>query len=300
MLVFIGESGIAQNIIFEGNFLQINLTWSVALILGIYLSSAVSGAHLNPAVTIVKVITHNFSLNRAVVYISAQCLAGFFAAALVFTEYFDSIHHFDPTLTTTQGIFSTFPQRRISVLGALFQEILATAVLVLGIYCLSDENNRVKSTNILALGSGILFLGIGTSMGHQTCYALNPARDFPPRIFSYLAGYGTKVFYFPLENFNYRGQLKYYWWIPIFGPIIGAILGGSIYILFIGAHWETIAPRLQNTQLVYPERLNYHYSGNTRLTQTTSDRKDEDSYSIGPEVEDNEASMIDHMRHPYA
>ena len=259
-LVFIGTSSIAQNIIFDTkSFLSLNISWSIGLLLGIVVSSSVSGSHLNPAITIARMTTHNFSKRIGFFFILSQSIGSYLGAVATFWVYFHSIHTYDPTLTTTQGIFATFPGENVSISSAFTQEFLATAIFVLASYAISDErnvdNNNENYGNSplqVAFFMSLVLLGIGTSMGYQTGYAINPARDLLARFFSYNAGYGSKVFYIPINNINYRGLSKFYWWVPIFGPILGGIFGAYLYLILVGAHFDQIEIESEPTENAVP------------------------------------------------
>ena len=113
LLVFIGDSGVAQSVIYGTNFLDINITWAVGLTIAIYCVGGVSGAHLNPVVTLVLMVTHKFPVKEGLIYILGQFIGAFIAAGMVYVMYLDSITAFDPQLSTTQGIFATFPTHSI-------------------------------------------------------------------------------------------------------------------------------------------------------------------------------------------
>lgn len=212
------------------------MSWAVGLTLAIYCVGGVSGAHLNPVVTLVLMVTHKFPVKDGLVYIAGQFLGAFIAAAMVYVQYIDSINAFDTQLSTTQGIFATYPTHSMTIGGAFGVEVIATMVLVIGVYVVSDEYHQGQINAAVTLG--VLLLGIGASMGQQTGYALNPARDLSPRLFTYAVGYGSKVWYFPVNNKHYSGRQVMYWWIPVFGPLVGAFLGALVYIMFVGAHWD--------------------------------------------------------------
>ena len=120
----------------------------------------------------------------------------------------------------------------MSVSGCIFQEIFATAILLVAVNAVGNNSGSLNP----AFCMGFILWGIGASMGIQTGYALNPARDLGPRVFTWLVGY-KNVWYFPDgDDCFYKTELKHYWWIPIIGPIIGAFLGQLIYQIFIGSH----------------------------------------------------------------
>ncbi|HWE48357.1 MAG TPA: MIP/aquaporin family protein [Bryobacteraceae bacterium] len=205
--------------IVNGGFTNITLAWGLAVTMGIYIAGKISGAHLNPAVTISLAIYRNFAWRKVAPYIVAQTLGAFFAAALVFWNYHPAFQALDPGLEHTAGIFTTFPAFPQIPFAGLLDQTIGTALLLLMIFAITDERNQPPGANMGALMIGLVVVVIGMSFGGMHGYAINPARDFGPRLFTAVAGFknngltdGTKVF-----------------WVPIVGPIIGGILGSAAY-----------------------------------------------------------------------
>ena len=129
------------------------------------------------------------------------------------------------TAATTAGIFSTYPQPYLSLAGGFVDQVVGTALLMLGIFAISDRRNAGPAAGGPAL-VGALVVVIGMSFGWNAGYAINPARDFGPRLLTSLAGWGGEVF-------RAGGG---WWWVPIVAPCVGAVLGGFVYDLLITRH----------------------------------------------------------------
>ena len=203
--------------------------WGLGVMLGIYVAARISGAHLNPAVTIALAVFKGFEWRKVAPYSMAQFLGAFVAALLVRWNYTEVLNKVDPGHTVkTQGVFSTLPGNGtlpVGEWGALRDQIIGTAILLFLIFAITDSANTSPAANLAPLIIGLLIVGIGIAWGTDAGYAINPARDFGPRMASYLTGYGGA----------FRDQTGYlYFWIPIAGPIVGAVLGGGLYQALIG------------------------------------------------------------------
>ena len=132
---------------------------------------------------------------------------------------------FDPERTLkTAGIWSTYPQDYLSnVPGGLVDQIVGTALLMMAVFAVSDQRNMKLPAPFSPLLVGLAVLAIGMTYGLNAGYAINPARDLGPRLFTFVAGWGDQVFQ----------AHDYWWWVPVVGPCIGAIVGGLIYDLLI-------------------------------------------------------------------
>jgi glycerol uptake facilitator protein len=187
--------------------------------MGIYIAGRISGAHLNPAVTISMAIYRDFEWRKVAPYIVAQTFGAFLAAALVFWNYLPAFQAMDPGLDHTAGIFTTFPAFPQVPFAGLLDQTIGTALLLMLIFAITDERNQPPGANMGALMVGLVVVAIGMAFGGMHGYAINPARDFGPRLFTAVAGFknngltdGAKVF-----------------WVPIVGPILGGILGSAAY-----------------------------------------------------------------------
>jgi glycerol uptake facilitator protein len=204
----------------------------------VYVAARISGAHLNPAVTIALAVFKGFSWRKVLPYSLAQFLGAFVAALLVRWNYTEVLHAADPGLTVkTQGVFSTLPGNGslpVGEWGAFRDQIIGTAILLFVILALTDMANTAPGANLGPFVIGLLVVAIGMAWGTDAGYAINPARDFGPRLASFLTGY---------EN-AFRDQTGYlYFWIPIVGPIIGGVVGAGLYQYLIGRFLPTDEPQ---------------------------------------------------------
>lgn len=203
----------------------------MAVTLAVYIVGKVSGGHINPAVTLAQCVLGNFPWIELPFYAFAQIAGGFFSSVILFAVYSDM----DKT-DSTAGIFATYPRDNISLIQAFSDEIFGTMLLVLCIEAINDNNNSKPPSGFEPFFAGITVFTIGSSYGVNTGYAINPARDLGPRLFTQIAGW---------DNSFQRGNNKfdYYFWIPIVGPLIGAIAGALLYKYVIGAHLAAIPPK---------------------------------------------------------
>jgi len=226
----------------SGDWLLIVFGWMFAVICGVYVAGGVTGAHINPAVTIANAVKRGFPWAKVPGYIVAQVAGAFVAAALVFWVYHNAIdsyltatHAVKKTSLATYSIFATFPAGYYHNIGGPFlDEAVGTFLLVLVVFAISDEFNIAPQSNMGPLIVGVIVAGVGASFGANTGYAINPARDFGPRLFAWIAGWGKLA----LPG-NYKstvianGSINVYFWIPIIAPILGGIIAAIVYDLFI-------------------------------------------------------------------
>jgi glycerol uptake facilitator protein len=229
----VGLSGSGRR---EGGFgsadwLIVNWGWGLAVCFGVYVAGGVTGAHLNPAVTLAFALRRNFPWRKVPLYWLAQVLGAFLAAALVFALYHSAIDAFGAAQNLpvhnddSFAVFATFPADYFhgSLIGPLVDQIVGTGVLLILIAALIDQQNQAPEANMSALLVGLVVVVIGLAIGTNAGYAINPARDFGPRVLTWFAGWGKTAF--PADG---------YWWIPIVGPLIGGSLGIYLYDLFVG------------------------------------------------------------------
>lgn len=237
LIIFFGAGCVAAMKLTGASFSQweISIIWGLGVSMAIYLSSAISGAHLNPAVTIALWLFACFERRKVLPYILAQIAGAFCAAALVYGLYYylfaDVMQAQHIVRGSTEslefaGIFSTYPDPRITVFQAFLVEMVITAVLMALIMALTDDGNGIPRGPLAPLLIGLLIAVIGASMGPLTGFALNPARDFGPKVFVWLAGWGEIAFT--------GGRDIPYFLVPITGPIVGACLGAIGYRSMIG------------------------------------------------------------------
>ncbi|GAA3124395.1 MIP/aquaporin family protein [Streptomyces rameus] len=223
-----------------GDWLLITWGWAFAVVFGVYVAGGVSGAHLNPAVTLAMALRRGFSWAKVLPYWFAQVAGALTGAALVYLVYHDAINTFDSTVTgpkvnghtnTTFSIFATFPAAYFhgGIWGPLVDQIVGTAFLLMLIAAVVDLRNQAVKANLGPLVIGFAVAAIGMSYGANAGYAINPARDFGPRLFTYAAGWDGLAF-----PGSVSGAFSAYWWIPIVGPLVGGAVGILVYDLFIG------------------------------------------------------------------
>ena len=230
------------------NWLIIAFGWGFGVVFGVYVAGGVSGAHLNPAVTLAFAARRGFSWKRVGPYWFAQLVGAFLAAATVFGSYSWAINSFndkaglarDKSLGTF-SIFATFPAQYFgnSWWGPLLDQIIGTAVLLLLICALIDTRNTAPLSNLGPFLIGMVVVAIGLSIGTNAGYAINPARDFGPRLWTYFLGWGKIAL---PGNFQWFSN---YVWIPIVGPLIGGLVGIIVYDLFIGQVLHARTPEEQ-------------------------------------------------------
>ena len=234
ILIVIGVGVVAQVVLSKstaGSFLAINITWGLAVTMGCYVSAGVTGAHLNPAVTLALAVRRNFPWNKVLPYAIAQTAGAFVASAVVYLTYHEALTAFDGGVRQvlgaqgTAGIWATYPQPFLSTFpGGVIDQVVGTALLVAVIFGISDSRNSPAPAGVAPVVVGLLVVAIGAAFGFNSGYAINPARDFGPRLFTFVGGWGSEVF---------RAG-NHWWWVPIVAPCAGGVLGGWIYDALIG------------------------------------------------------------------
>ena len=232
ILVLLGD-GVVANVLLQrskgqnSGWIVITTGWGVAVAIAVYAVGRISGAHLNPAVTIALATIGSFSWAQVPGYIAAQMIGAFLGAVLVWLAYLPHWRE-TPDPGAKLGIFCTGPAIR-STGANLITEIIGTAVLMFGILAIAANAQTlarpgdvdlsvVFSRGLQPLLVGVLVLGIGLSLGGPTGYAINPARDLGPRLAHALL---------PIPG---KGASDWgYSWIPVVGPIIGGIAGAGLY-----------------------------------------------------------------------
>ena len=227
-----------------GDWLLIVFGWAWAVAFGVWVAGGVSGAHLNPAVTLGFAARRSFPWRKVVPYWAAQVAGAFVGAALVYMVYDSAINAYNLAAHTPKGsgqalnsysIFATFPAPYFhgTVAGPLIDQIVGTAFLVMLVVAVIDARNTAVGSNLGPLIIGFIVAAIGASFGANAGYAINPARDFGPRLFTWFAGWGKVALpgtYTGTGDFHFSN----YFWIPIVGPLIGGVIGVVIYDLFVG------------------------------------------------------------------
>jgi len=246
-----------------GDYFSINFGWGVAVMLAVYVAGGVTGAHINPAVTIAMACRRALPWSRVMPFIAAQMLGAFVASAIVYGVYYEQIQNVEAVAAAesevfsgsdnlghevkavekashhtmaTAGIFGTYPRSfsnlapdTISNWTGLLDQIVGTALLLLVICAVGDVRNLAPQSNVGPVVVGALVLMIGLSFGSNCGYAINPARDLSPRIFTYMAGWGSQVF---------KDPNTLWYLVPVLGPIVGGILGVVTYDQLISRFHE--------------------------------------------------------------
>ena len=234
LLVLLGD-GVVANVVLNrtkgqnGGWIVITVGWGVAVAMAVYAVGRISGAHLNPAVTIGLALIGSFQWADVPGYLLAQMIGGFIGAVLVWLAY---LPHWKVTADPASklGVFATGPAMR-SPAANFITETIGTAVLLFGILAIAANAQTLSrpgdvdlsfvfSRGLQPLLVGVLVLGIGLSLGGPTGYAINPARDLAPRLAHAIL---------PIPG---KGSSDWeYAWIPIIGPLIGGVLGAGLYAL---------------------------------------------------------------------
>lgn len=234
ILILLGD-GVVANVLLErskgqnSGWIVITAGWAIAVAVAVYAVGRISGAHLNPAVTVALATIGSFPWADVPAYIGAQLLGAILGAALVWVMY---LPHW--RITSDQGaklgVFCTAPAIR-STGANLISEMIGSAVLLFGILAIAANAQTLSkpgdvdlsfvfSRGLQPLLVGILVFGIGLSLGGPTGYAINPARDLGPRIAHAILPIAGK-----------GGSDWEYAWIPVVGPIVGGIAGAGLYYL---------------------------------------------------------------------
>jgi glycerol uptake facilitator protein len=250
-LVFFGCGSVASAVLTGASpgLFQVAIVWGLGIGLAIYTTGGLSGAHLNPAVTLSLAAWNDFSWKRAPGYILMQMAGAFAASAVLYVIFagplttYESAHNIvrgTPGSEASAMVFGEyFPnpgdkslhpgtETVVSMPAAFLAEAAGTAVLVFVIFALGDERNRARPVLLAPMLIGLTITVLISILAPLTMAGFNPARDFAPRVFSALAGWGRVPF-----SANGMGWLFVY----ILGPIAGGLFGGGFYRLFFRPHY---------------------------------------------------------------
>jgi len=224
-IILVFGSGVVANVLLnktKGNnsgWIVITFGWAIGVFTGVLIAADVSGAHLNPAVTLALVLAGKFSASLMPLYISAQILGAMFGSGLAWLAY---KKHFDATddADAKLAVFSTIPNIR-SYWYNFITEVIGTYILALAVLYMAQPDVGLGALN--ALPVALVVLGLGISLGGPTGYAINPARDLGPRIMHFLLPIHGK------RDSDWR-----YSWVPVVGPMVGASLAALMFVLFGG------------------------------------------------------------------
>ncbi|CAM1501346.1 Fc.00g105080.m01.CDS01 [Cosmosporella sp. VM-42] len=254
ILLLFGDGVVAQVVLSKGtkgDYQSISWGWGLGVMLGVYCGGK-SGGHLNPAVTLANCVFRGHPWRKFPVYAVAQVLGAMAAAAVVYGNYKSAIDMFEggPGIRTvtgpnaTAGIFCTYPAEFMTRTGMFFSEFVASTILQFVIFALADSSN-IGAGPLMPLCLFFLIFGIGACFGWETGYAINLARDFGPRLVSYMIGYGPEVW----------STGGYYFWIPMVSPFFGCVFGGFLYDVFMFSGESPInTPFLGLQRFVQPRR----------------------------------------------
>ncbi|GIP63520.1 aquaporin [Virgibacillus pantothenticus] len=248
LFVFLGIGSVAVLIMMDIGitYWEMAMVWGISVALAIYCTAHISGGHINPAVTISMAIWNKFPFRKVIPYILAQIIGAFFAAVCIYGLYHSIIANYEKTESIvrntssgamTANIFVTFPAENINLLTAFGIEFLITMILMLVIFVVINNTN-VQSSGLGATIIGLTIAVCGLAFGPLTGFAMNPARDLGPRIFTLISGWGEVAL-----GPNYYGLI-----IPILAPILGAIFAGVVY-------FKVLVPTMENKTKVKEMRV---------------------------------------------
>jgi glycerol uptake facilitator protein len=227
VLILFGTGVVAMVVLFpsrnpgeiiHGGYTNITLGWGLGVTMGIYVAGKISGAHLNPAVTLSLAVFRGFPWSKVIPYSLVQTAGAFAAAAVVYWNYLPAFHQADPHLQNTAGVFTTFPAFPAFPHAGFLDQVVGTGLLLLLIFAITDEWNSPPGI-LTPLVIGLVVVAIGISFGGMHGYPINPARDFGPRLFTVVAGF---------QNNGITDGSRV-WWIPIVGPLLGGLAGAAVY-----------------------------------------------------------------------
>lgn len=253
ILVFFGCGSVCAAVTTgaEVGVFQVAIVWGLGIATAIYLTAALSGAHLNPAVTISLAVWGGFPKSRVLGYVATQMIGAFASAAVLYLIFggaisgFEAKNHIERGQTGSEAsamVFGEFypnpsgrplseaDSGRMSAGRAFVTEVVGTAMLLLVIFCTTDPNNKDRPQALTAATIGLTVTMLICLLGPLTMACFNPARDLGPRLFSSMAGWGTVPF-----TTNGLGWLTVY----IVAPVIGGLLGGAIYRFSFRSHYRT-------------------------------------------------------------
>jgi glycerol uptake facilitator len=255
LLVFFGCGSVAAAVLTgaQVGVFQVAIVWGIGIATAIHLTGSLSGAHLNPAITIAFATWTEFSWKAVPRFVVAQFLGAFVASFALYAVFHGALISYESAHGIVRGapgseasamIFGEFfpnpggkpltaaVRAAVSPATAFFCETLGTGLLAVVVFGCIDERNKSRPRTLAPVTIGLTVTILISLLGPLTMAALNPARDLAPRIFSYFAGWGAVAF-----NANGNGWLTVY----VLAPILGALIGGGIYRCCLAPHYATAA-----------------------------------------------------------
>jgi glycerol uptake facilitator protein len=230
ILILFGNGVVAMVVLFShgvpgeivnGGYTNITLAWGLAVTMGVYVAGKITGGHINPAVTLSVAVFRGFPWKKVIPYWIVQTAGAFVASAIVYWNYRPQFHLVDPGLDHTAGVFTTFPAFPMQLSAGLLDQTIGTALLLFMIFAITDERNQPPQANLMPVMIGAIVVVIGMGFGGLHGFAINPARDFGPRLFTVAEGF---------KNNGLTDGIRVFW-VPIVGPFIGGIIGSAAYDL---------------------------------------------------------------------
>ncbi|CAN8104520.1 unnamed protein product [Discula destructiva] len=229
ILILFGDGVVAQVVLSsetKGDYQSISWGWGIGVMIGVYVARK-SGGHINPAVTFTNCVFRGHPWKKFPIYFIAQLLGAMAGAFIVYGNYRGAIDAFEggPGIrtvglnTSSAGVFCTYPAPFMSRTSMFWDEFIGSSILMFCIYAFIDAG----AGDLLPLCLFFLIFGIGACFGWQTGYAINFARDFGPRLVTYIVGYGPEVW----------SAGDYYFWIPMVAPFVGCLFGGFLHDTFL-------------------------------------------------------------------
>jgi len=237
LLVVFGDGAIAQVVLggkakndtFFGEFLSICFGYGFGLMIGILVSGGISGGHLNPAVTLAMAAIKKLKPIQIPIYMLGQYLGAFLGSAVLYGVYYDAISYVDPGRNSTAGIFASYPNAlptdTPSTATLAIDQMFGTALLLVIILAVTDDKNMKITSSLVPLLIGLGLAAIHISFGLNAGCAINPARDFGPRLLTLMVGYS--------DTFE---KASYFFWIPWLLPHLGGVIGALVYQFMIALH----------------------------------------------------------------
>ncbi|KAK6013424.1 channel protein, MIP family, partial [Ostertagia ostertagi] len=202
LLLLIGNCVVAQSILPRprlNEMIGVNVGFGLAIAFGVAISAKISGGHINPAVSLMFLSFRQLAPARFILYTIVQTLGALVGSALAYALYHEAINSFDGGIRAvigpkaTAGIFASYPANHLGLFGGLIDQIIATAVFCFLIAHITDKRNSYPQW-LQPLLIGLSFVAVGAAFGFNCGYPCNPARDFGPRLFTFIIGYGGDVF----------------------------------------------------------------------------------------------------------